>query len=89
MRTEEQVTVITDKTRNTLIELLERIIDDNEITTETSGGCSSYETQTMEIYFGEDDAYSYIDDVERILKLCKGDVFETREENINALTQKI
>lgn len=92
MKTEERVTVITEKTKNTLIESIEAILADYEIESNyvDTGGCSrGYDEYLLNVDLGEIDAYELITDFERILKLCKGDVIETREENINVLTQKI
>lgn len=85
----EKQIIITEKTKKSLIDLLESILSDYNISSYESGGCSSYTTYNLEIDLGEEDAYEFIDEVKRILKLFKGDIFETRNENINYFTQEI
>ena len=90
---EERVTVITEKTKNTLIDCLESLLDDYDIDENyrDDGGCSGgYSTYKLHIDMDEEDPEDMLENLQRILKLCKGDIFETREENINVLlTQKI
>tara|TARA_R110000772_G_scaffold2410_4_gene8592 strand:- start:64278 stop:64550 length:273 start_codon:yes stop_codon:yes gene_type:complete len=87
-----QTVVITEKTKNILIDSLESILDDYEIESNyvDSGGCSrGYDEYLLNIDLGETDVYELIENLERILKLCKGDLLETRDENIDVLTQEI
>lgn len=57
----EKQIIITEKTKKSLIDLLESILSDYNISSYESVGCSSYTTYNLEIDLGEEDAYEFID----------------------------